>query len=149
MMGAVEKFFYCGKLGAGLAVKISNNYISCTILLATAEALAIGIKSGVDKNVLYKAIHNSTGQSWMLDHVCPVPGVLDHVPSSNNYALGFKTQMLIKDVSLGAEAGYATGIHPTIAEAALQVYRRAAVDPQCVVSETTRTAADKFRSDSF
>jgi len=45
MMGSPEKFFFCGGLGAGLAAKIANNYLSGTILLATAEAMAIGIKS--------------------------------------------------------------------------------------------------------
>ncbi|OCL12644.1 putative 3-hydroxyisobutyrate dehydrogenase [Glonium stellatum] len=131
LMGDPKKFFYCGKLGAGLAAKISNNYLSCTVLLATAEAMAIGIKSGIDKKLLYDVIHNSTGQSWMLDNVCPVPGVIDHVPSSNNYQPGFKSQMMIKDVTLGIEAGKETGIDPTMAQAALEVYKRAAVDPQC------------------
>lgn len=134
MMGDARKFFYCGKLGAGLAAKISNNYISCSILLVIAEAMAIGVRSGIDPHLLHQVIHNSTGQTFMGDHVCPVPGVVEHAPSSNNYKLGFKTQMLIKDMSLGVDAGHATGIRPTMAEAALEVYKKAAEDPRCIVS---------------
>lgn len=134
MMGDPKKFFWAGKLGAGLAVKISNNYLSCSILVGIAEAMAIGIRSGVDPSLLHDAIHNSTGQSWMMDNVQPVPGILPHVPSSNGYRLGFKTQMMIKDVSLGVEAGEAVGIEPSIARAALEVYKKAAVDPKCIVS---------------
>lgn len=134
MMGSQAKFFYCEKLGAGLAAKISNNYLSCSMLLAVAEAMAIGIKSGIDKKLLYQVIQNSTGQSWMCDHVQPVPGVVSHAPSSNGYRLGFKTQMMIKDLSLGVEAGHENGIPPTMAEAALRVFEKAAVDPQCTVS---------------
>ncbi|KAJ6008903.1 hypothetical protein N7522_003919 [Penicillium canescens] len=132
MMGNPKKFFYCGRLGAGLAAKISNNYLSCSILLAVAEAMAIGIRSGVDEKLLHDVIQNSTGQSFMADVVQPVPGVVPDAPSSNNYRLGFKTQMMIKDLGLGVKAGYATGIKPTIAEAAYRVYEKAAVDPQCI-----------------
>jgi 3-hydroxyisobutyrate dehydrogenase len=134
MMGDPQKLFYCGALGAGLAAKISNNYLSCSILLAVAEAMAIGVRSGVDPKLLHEIIHNSTGQTFMADHVQPVPGVVPHAPSSNDYRLGFKTQMMIKDLSLAVQAGYATGIHPSVAEAALRVYEKAAVDAQCIVS---------------
>lgn len=68
MMGSPDKCFFCGKLGAGLAAKISNNYLAGTHLLASAEAMAFGIKSGIDKHLLYKIIHNSTGQSFMCDN---------------------------------------------------------------------------------
>ncbi|KAJ5631974.1 hypothetical protein N7490_008313 [Penicillium lividum] len=132
MMGDPKKFFYCERLGAGLAAKISNNYLSCSILLAVAEAMAIGTRSGVDEKLLHEVIHHSTGQNFMADNVQPVPGVVAHAPSSNDYRLGFKTQMMIKDLGLCVQAGYATGITPTIAEAALRVYEKAAVNPRCI-----------------
>lgn len=134
-MGSPDKFFWCGCLGAGLAAKISNNYLSCSILVGIAEAMAIGIRSGIEPGLLHRVIHHSSGQSWMLDNVQPVPGVLPHVPSSNNYKLGFKTQMMIKDVSLGVDAGEAVGIEPSIARAALEVYQQAAKNPKCIVRE--------------
>ncbi|KAJ5631984.1 hypothetical protein N7490_008323 [Penicillium lividum] len=89
MMGDPQKLSYCGALGAGLAAKISNKYISCSILLAVAEAMAIGVRSGVDHKLLHEIIHNSTGQTSMADNVQPVPGVVQHAPSSNNYRLEF------------------------------------------------------------
>jgi len=132
MMGAVEKFFYCGRLGAGLAAKISNNYLSGTILLATAEAMAFGIKSGIDKHLLHKVIHNSTGQSFMCDHVNPVPGVVPHAPASKDYQGGFKAQMMVKDMSLGVNAAMAAGVRPTTGAAALELYKESAVDSRCI-----------------
>lgn len=39
MMGPDEKLFVCGQLGNGLAGKISNNYLSGTILVALSEAM--------------------------------------------------------------------------------------------------------------
>lgn len=133
-MGSPSKIFYCGKRGAGLAAKICNNYLSCTILLATAESMATGLKLGLDRKLLHQVIQNSTGQSWMADNVCPVPGVVPHAPSSNGYKLGFKAQMLQKDVGLGVDTANSVGIKPSIGEAAMVVYREVAKDERCIVS---------------
>jgi 3-hydroxyisobutyrate/3-hydroxypropionate dehydrogenase len=136
-MGDPQKTFFCGGLGKGLAAKICNNYLSCTILLANCEAMATGIRMGLDKHLLFKIVHSSTGQNFMADHVFPVPGVVPHAPSSNNYKLGFKSQMLVKDVGLGVDAAHSVGIKPTIGEAAMEVYRKVAVDEGCSVSHTS------------
>lgn len=132
MMGQKKKFFWCGNLGAGLAAKISNNYISCSVLLIIAEAMAVGVRSGIDPKLLQAVIHNSTGQSFMGDHVNPVPGVVAHAPSSNNWKLGFKTQMMIKDISLGVEAAKRVGIEPRMASTAVDIWKEAAADPRCI-----------------
>ncbi|KAF5699380.1 3-hydroxyisobutyrate dehydrogenase [Fusarium mundagurra] len=132
MMGDPAKLFWCGALGTGLAAKISNNYISCSVLLLVTEAMATGTRLGVDPKLLHQIIQNSTGQTWMNDNVCPIPGVVDHAPSSNNWQLGFKTPMFIKDISLGVDAARQAGIEPTMASAALSVYKRAAVNPLCI-----------------
>ncbi|KAJ9503154.1 hypothetical protein H2202_001308 [Exophiala xenobiotica] len=131
-MGQPKKFFWCGRLGAGLAAKISNNYISCTFLLVIAEAMAMGVRNGIEPKLLQDVIHNSSGQSFMGDHVNPVPGVVPHAPSSNNWRLGFKTQMMIKDIGLGVDAAKRVGIQPTMAEAAIEVWKKAAEDPRCI-----------------
>jgi len=132
MMGEPKKLFWCGKLGAGLAAKISNNYISCTSLLVIAEAMAIGVRNGIDPKLLQEVIHNSSGQSFMSDNVSPVPGTVPHAPSSNNWKLGFKTQMMVKDTGLGVDAAKLVGITPTMAEAAIAVWKKAAEDPRCI-----------------
>jgi len=132
MMGSPERFYYCGTLGAGLTAKIVNNYLCGVNLLASAEAMNFGLRSGIDKNVLYQVVRNSSGQSWMLDHVNPVPGVLPSVPSSRNYEGGFKAQMMVKDMTLGVDAGAATGVRTTTGSAALEIYKEASTDPRCI-----------------
>lgn len=132
MMGSPQKFFYLSSLGAGLIAKISNNYLSGTILLATAEALAIGVAQGLDPKQLYSVIRASTGQSWMCDHVMPIPNVTDiWVPSNSGYKPGFKTQMMTKDLGLGIESGQQVGIKPTMAEAAMKIWETASKDEKC------------------
>ncbi|KAF2662795.1 3-hydroxyisobutyrate dehydrogenase-like protein [Lophiostoma macrostomum CBS 122681] len=132
MMGSSSKFFYLDRLGAGLSAKISNNYLSGTILLATAEAVAIGVKQGLDPKMLYNVIKASTGQSWMCDHVMPIPNVTDiWVPSNSGYKPGFKTQMMLKDLGLAIEAGNQVGVKPHMAEAAMETWTSASKDERC------------------
>jgi 3-hydroxyisobutyrate dehydrogenase-like beta-hydroxyacid dehydrogenase len=133
MLGPASKSFYLSTLGAGLTAKIANNYLSGTILLATAEALALGISHGLDPAALYSVIRSSTGQSWMCDHVMPVPNVQTEywVPSNSGYKPGFKTQMMIKDLGLGVQSAAQAGTKCTMAERALEVWKQAAEDERC------------------
>jgi 3-hydroxyisobutyrate dehydrogenase-like beta-hydroxyacid dehydrogenase len=133
MLGSSSKIFYLDNLGAGLTAKIANNYLSGTILLATAEAFAIGVKHGLDPTKLYSIIKNSTGQSWMCDHVMPVPNVQTEywVPSNTGYRPGFRTQMMSKDLRLGIESARKAGIEPSMAMAAIKVWENAAEDERC------------------
>ncbi|KAF2281348.1 6-phosphogluconate dehydrogenase C-terminal domain-like protein [Westerdykella ornata] len=133
MMGSPSKFFYLNTLGAGLTAKISNNYLSGTILLATAEALAIGVAQGLDPKDLYNVIKASTGQSWMCDHVMPIPNVQTEywVPSNSGYKPGFKTQMMLKDLGLGIDCAKEVGVKPSMAEKALEVWAEASKDDRC------------------
>ncbi|USP76882.1 3-hydroxyisobutyrate dehydrogenase [Curvularia clavata] len=133
MLGPASKTIYLSHLGAGLTAKIANNYISGTVLLATAEALALGVSHGLDPEELYKVIKSSTGQSWMCDHVMPIPNVQKEywVPSNSGYKPGFKTQMMIKDLSLGVESARQVGTKCSMAERAVEVWQEAAVDERC------------------
>jgi 3-hydroxyisobutyrate dehydrogenase-like beta-hydroxyacid dehydrogenase len=133
ILGSPSKFFFLNTLGAGLTAKISNNYLSGTILLATAEALAMGVKHGLDPAALYSVIKNSTGQSWMCDHVMPIPNVQTEywVPSNTGYKPGFKTQMMLKDLGLGIEGAKQVGVEPSMAIAAMKVWGSAAEDERC------------------
>lgn len=134
MMGDPKKQFCCGAVGTGLAAKISNNYMSGIINVAMAETMAIGLRSGVDPTVLHEVIKNSSGMSWMGLNKQPVPHVVPAAASSNSYRPGFRVELMIKDLSLGVEAGEITGINPTIAKAALETYHKANEDERCKVS---------------
>lgn len=133
MMGLPNKVFFCGQLGTGLACKISNNYLSGTFLMAISEAMATGIRSGVDAKVLAEVIRNSSGNSWMGEHMMPVPGVVPEAPSSNDYRPGFRHELMVKDMTLGIEAAKKHGITPTMANTAVEASKKAAQDPRTKV----------------
>jgi len=124
MMGDPQKLFWCGKIGAGLAAKISNNYISCTVFLIVAEAMAIGVRSGIDPKLLREVIHNSSGQTFMGDIISTVP--ISHLKG------GFPVNLMIKDVGLGVAVGNETGVAPTMALTALDIWKKYAEDPSIV-----------------
>jgi 3-hydroxyisobutyrate dehydrogenase-like beta-hydroxyacid dehydrogenase len=93
----------------------------------------MGVAHGLDPTALYSVIKNSTGQSWMCDHVCPIPNVQREywVPSNSGYRPGFKTQMMLKDLGLGIEAAQRVGVEPSMALTAMEVWERASEDGRC------------------
>jgi len=132
-MGRTDRIFFCGKLGNALSAKVANNYIAVINLLATAEAMNIGIRSGIDKVTMYNIIHESTGQNFMGDVVCPVPGVVKTAPASNGYALGFRTEMMPKDLGLAIEQAKEVGAPLVLGQPTIDLYTRAGEDPRCRV----------------
>jgi 3-hydroxyisobutyrate/3-hydroxypropionate dehydrogenase len=117
---------------------VANNYIAMINLIAVAEAMNIGIRSGIDKHTMYDIIHNSTGQSFMGDVVCPVPGVVKSAPSSNGYALGYRTEMMPKDLGLALDQAKEVGASLVLAGPAIDLYTTAGKDPRCHVLPSVR-----------
>ena len=52
---------YCGPIGNGMVTKICNNLLSMGIGVLMSEALTLGVKAGMDLEVLADVITNSTG----------------------------------------------------------------------------------------
>ena len=51
---------------------------------------------GLDPKLLAKILNMSSGRCWSSEVYNPVPGVLDGVPSSNDYKGGFGTALMVK-----------------------------------------------------
>ncbi|KAJ5677042.1 uncharacterized protein N7477_002675 [Penicillium maclennaniae] len=83
--------------------------LNSLLTLATAEAMNIGMRSGMDPRLLAKVFSSSTAQSTICDKWNPVPGVVPEAPSSNGYRGGFKVQLMKKDFGLAVEAGRGSG----------------------------------------
>ncbi|MDP3137221.1 MAG: 3-hydroxyisobutyrate dehydrogenase [Burkholderiaceae bacterium] len=105
-MGA--NIFHAGPAGAGQAAKICNNMLLGVLMIGTSEALALGVANGLDPKVLSEIMRRSSGGNWALEKYNPLPGVMDKVPSSNGYAGGFGTDLMLKDLGLAQENAIAT-----------------------------------------
>lgn len=101
-MGA--NVFRAGEVGAGQVAKICNNMLLAIHMTGTAEALQLGMDNGLDPKVLSDIMLKSSGCNWSLEKYNPVPGVMDSVPSSNDYQPGFMVDLMLKDLSLAMEA---------------------------------------------
>jgi len=63
-----ENIYFLNHLGAGEAAKMVNNLLCAVHLIATAEAMLLAAKSGIDLNLIYDIVSKSAGQSWMFEH---------------------------------------------------------------------------------
>jgi putative dehydrogenase len=63
------KVYKLGKqAGAGSKVKIINQLLAGVHIAAAAEAMALGLREGVDPDALYEVITHSAGNSWMFEN---------------------------------------------------------------------------------
>ena len=146
-MGASERVTFCGQLGDGLVCKTVNNYIGLSNIVTLAEGMAIGIKHGIDKKILYKCIKGSSGDSWVMDFAQPVPGIHPRSASSNGFRPGFTPRLCIKDVSLAINAAREAGIDATMGKAALEMYKKTNDDPRTNVSVPYADLVTGWRAD--
>jgi putative dehydrogenase len=68
--------------GMGSKVKMINQLLAGVHIAAACEAMALGIRAGVDPNVLYEVISNSAGSSWMFQNRVPHILAGDYTPLS-------------------------------------------------------------------
>merc|ERR1711964_283254 len=129
MMG--KKVIHCGPQGAGLSGKLANNYLLAINNIATAEAMNLGIKWGLDPKVLANLINVSTGKCWPSEINNPVKGVLDSAPSSRDYKGGFGISLIRKDLNLAIIAAAEAGAKLELGERAKEVYESAEQQEDC------------------
>ncbi|KAI9848032.1 MAG: hypothetical protein M1837_001134 [Sclerophora amabilis] len=120
MMG--QKTLYCGHQGTGLSAKLANNYLLAVSNIATAEAMNLGVKWGLDPKVLNGVISSSSGRCWSSEVNNPVPGVVEGNPSSEDYAGGFAVGLMKKDLGLAVAAAKEVGASLQLQEKAQEVY---------------------------
>jgi 3-hydroxyisobutyrate dehydrogenase len=116
---------HVGAVGAGEVAKLCNNLISGSALIAVAEAFRIGEAFGVDPEILTSVIAKSSGATWVMEHMHPVPGIVDGAASSRQYAPGFMTDLMAKDLGLAVSAAREKRVPVVVAPAAQQLYRMA------------------------
>jgi 3-hydroxyisobutyrate dehydrogenase len=95
--------FHAGAAGAGQTAKICNNMLLGILMIGTSEALALGVANGLDPKVLSEIMRRSSGGNWALEKYNPMPGVMETAPASKNYAGGFGTDLMLKDLGLAQE----------------------------------------------
>ena len=99
------KLFHAGeKPGLAQTAKLANNLLAATAMVATSEAMAMGVKAGLDAKVLLDIINASSGRNSASQDKFPraiLPRTFD---------FGFATGLSYKDVRLCVEEAEAMGV---------------------------------------
>ena len=114
---------HLGGPGHGQATKICNNMMAGIAITAASEVFCLGEALGLDPKKLYNVLSTSTGQTWMMDHMLPVPGIVDSAASNRNFAPGFKAALMAKDLGLSQSAAAETGTSTPLGANAAALFR--------------------------
>ncbi|XP_072303896.1 3-hydroxyisobutyrate dehydrogenase a [Eucyclogobius newberryi] len=114
---------YCGQVGSGQAAKICNNMLLAISMIGTAETMNLGIRLGLDPKLLTQILNMSSGRCWSSDTYNPVPGVMEGVPSGNNYQGGFGTTLMAKDLGFAQSTATSTRSPIPLGSLAHQIFK--------------------------
>jgi len=117
-----KNIFHAGDSGSGQIAKLCNNMLLAIHMSGTAEALSMGIKSGLDPSVLSEIMSKSSGGNWSLDKYNPYPGVMTESPASKDYQGGFLNKLMIKDLNLAKELAQDSKTETPMGDSARKLY---------------------------
>ncbi len=134
-----KRIVLCGEAGAGQSAKICNNMILGISMIAVSEAFVLAEKLGLSHQALFDVASTASGQCWSLTNYCPVPGPVPASPANRDYAPGFATALMLKDLTLAQEAASASGAQTLLGAHAQKIYahfaeHHAALDFSAVVT---------------
>ncbi|WP_414827540.1 3-hydroxyisobutyrate dehydrogenase [Alteromonas sp. H39] len=118
-----KNLFHAGETGAGQIAKICNNMLLAVLMSGTSEALQLAIDNGLDPKVMSDIMLQSSGCNWTLQKYNPCPGVMEEVPSSNDYQGGFMVKLMNKDLNLAMNAAANSESSTPMAAAAQGLYK--------------------------
>jgi 3-hydroxyisobutyrate dehydrogenase len=104
--------------GAGSKVKIINQLLAGVHIAAAAEAMALGLREGVDPDALYDVITHSAGNSWMFEN--RVPHIL-----SGDYTPLSAVDIFVKDLGLVLDTARTSKFPLPLSAAAHQMFMMA------------------------
>lgn len=104
--------------GAGSKVKIINQLLAGVHIAAAAEAMALGLREGVDAEALYEVITHSAGNSWMFENRMSHVLAADYTPLS-------AVDIFVKDLGLVLDMARASKFPLPLSSTAHQMFMQA------------------------
>jgi 3-hydroxyisobutyrate dehydrogenase len=103
-----------GPAGSGQAVKAVNQVVIAGVYLAVAEGMVLAMKAGLDPAAVAQALGGGVAGSWILAN-------RSGKMIANDYPLGFRTALHLKDLGIALELGRETGTVMPLAGLAAQL----------------------------
>jgi len=104
VLGQADRIRHCGAVGAGLAVKLANNFLGAVNAAASAEALALAREAGADPALVVEAVNDGTGANWQLANLFPRKVL------RGDFEPGFRITHMAKDLRIAAEVAAELGL---------------------------------------
>ena len=118
-----KNIVHAGGAGNGQAAKVCNNMLLAISMIGTCEAFNMAEKLGLSAQQFFDISSTASGQCWSMTTYCPAPGPVPTSPANNNYKPGFAAAMMIKDLSLAADAAKSSGANTPMGMRALELYQ--------------------------
>lgn len=113
----IGRAFYLGdKPGSAQTMKLVNNLLAATGLIATCEAVAMGVKAGLDAAVMIDVLNAGSGATNASRDKFP----RSILPRTFDY--GFATGLMVKDVRLYLDEAKALDVSTEVAEAVARLW---------------------------
>ena len=103
-----------GPAGSGQAVKAVNQVVIAGIYLGVAEGMILAMKAGLDPESVVTALGGGVAKSWILEN-------RSAKMIANDYPLGFRTSLHLKDLVIALELARSTGTTLPVASLAAQL----------------------------
>lgn len=120
-----SRVLHCGPPGTGLAGKLANNYLLAISNIATAEAMNLGVKMGLNPYTLKDLINVSSGKCWSSEVNNPIDNL------HKDFVGGFGTALMLKDLKLAMAAAEKCSAKLELARTAREVYENTMVASDC------------------
>ena len=115
------KVFMIGERpGMAQTMKLANNLLSATAMVATSEAVVMGVKAGLDPDVMIEVINAGTGRNSASQDKFP------RAILPRSFVYGFTNGLMDKDLQLCLAEAEALGLKLPVASAVGAMYRLAA-----------------------
>ena len=115
-----DKIFHAGDSGAGATVKLVNNLLCGINMVATMEALVLGVKGGLSVQTMKEVISASSGSSWIFNHLVDQVMLSPEPPPGQTADMGLHT--IGKDVKLAVELAQNLSVPMVLGSSALQPF---------------------------
>jgi 3-hydroxyisobutyrate dehydrogenase len=106
-------FYLGGEAGMGQSMKLANNLMSAAAVAITSEAMAMGVKAGLDPKIMLDVINSGSGRNTASETKFP------RAVLTGTFDIGFAARLAYKDVRLCVDEAEAIGV-PMVVGAAVR-----------------------------
>jgi 3-hydroxyisobutyrate dehydrogenase-like beta-hydroxyacid dehydrogenase len=131
-LAVIGKVFVVGdRPGMGQTMKLANNLLSATAMVATSEAMVMGVKAGLDPAVMIDVINAGSGRNSASQDKFPrsiLPGTFDY---------GFTNGLMFKDLRLCLDEAEGSGVPMWVGSMVRQMFHLATMQQGADADFTT------------